>query len=86
MALDFLIIQAMLANHEKAFSAAGKMVVTERNKLKVEAIAICQILRLWYPADVIKDSNTGLAPLQISKSGGDNENNDDERNISGMEQ
>jgi hypothetical protein len=45
MALDFLTIQAMSAECERAFSAAGKMVVAERNRLEVEAIAICQILR-----------------------------------------
>jgi hypothetical protein len=46
MALDFLTIQAMSAKCEKVFSAAGKMMVAERNKLKVEAIAMCQVLRL----------------------------------------
>jgi hypothetical protein len=37
--------------------------VAERNRLKVEAMAICQILRLWYLTGVIKDSNIGLEPL-----------------------
>jgi hypothetical protein len=45
MALDFLTIQAMSAEYERVFSAAGKMVVTERNRLKVETIAIYQVLR-----------------------------------------
>jgi hypothetical protein len=61
--LGFLIIQAMSAECERVFSAAGKMVVAERNRLEVEAIAMCQVLRLWYLAGVIKDSNTGLEPL-----------------------
>jgi hypothetical protein len=52
MALDFLIIQVMLAECERASSAAGKMVVAERNRLKIEAIAMCQVLRLWYLAGV----------------------------------
>jgi hypothetical protein len=86
MALDFLTIQAISAKCKKAFSAAGKMVITERNRLKVEIIAICQILRSWYLANVIKNSNTGLKLLQISKSGGNNENSDDERNVGNMEQ
>jgi hypothetical protein len=86
MALDFLTIQAISAEYERAFSAAGKMVVAERNRLEVEAIAICQILRSWYLANVIKDLNTGLKPLQINEGGGDNENSDDERNVGGVEQ
>jgi hypothetical protein len=86
MALDFLIIQAISAECEKAFSAAGKMVIAERNRLKVEAIAICQVLRSWYLAGVIKNLNTGLEPLQVNKGGGDNENNNDERNVGDMEQ
>jgi hypothetical protein len=86
MALDFLTIQTMLAECERIFSAAGKMVVAERNRLEVEAIAMCQVLRLWYLAGVIKDSNTGLEPLYVSEGGGDNENSDDERNVGGTEQ
>jgi hypothetical protein len=38
------------------------MIAAERNRLEVEIIAICQVLRLWYLADVIKDSNTSLEP------------------------
>jgi hypothetical protein len=45
MTLDFLIIQALSAKYERIFSAAEKMVVAVRNRLKVEAIAICQVLR-----------------------------------------
>jgi hypothetical protein len=86
MALDFLTIQAMLAECERVFSAAGKMVVAERNRLEVEAIVMCQVLRLWYLAGVIKDSNTGLELLLISEGGGDNENSDDERNAGDAEQ
>jgi hypothetical protein len=86
MALDFLTIQAMSTKCEKVFSAAGKMLMAERNKLEVEAIAMCQVLRSWYLAGVIKDSNTGLEPLQVSKGGGNDENSDDERNVGGAEQ
>jgi hypothetical protein len=86
MALDFLTIQAMSVKFERIFSAAGKMVVAERNRLKVEVIFMCQVLRLWYLVGVIKDSNTGLEPLQVSESGEDDENSDDERNVGGAEQ
>jgi hypothetical protein len=57
MALDFLIIQAMSAEYKKIFSAAGKIVIPERNKLKVETIAICQIFRLKFAASIIKNLN-----------------------------
>jgi hypothetical protein len=63
MALDFLTIQAMSAECKRAFSSAGKMVMAERNKLKVKTIAICQVLRSWYLTGVIKDSNTELKLL-----------------------
>jgi hypothetical protein len=85
MALHFFTIQAMLAEFERAFSAAGKMVVAERNRLEVETIAMCQVLRLRYIADVIKNLNTVLEPLQVSEGDGDNKNNDDERNVGGVE-
>jgi hypothetical protein len=77
MALDFLTIQAMSAECERVFSAAGKMLVAERNRLEVEAIAMCQVLRSWYLAGVTKDSNTSLEPLQVSEGGGDDENSDE---------
>jgi hypothetical protein len=63
MALDFLTIQAMSAEFERVFSVAGKMVMGERNRLKVEAIAMCQVPRSWDLAGVIEDPNAGLEPL-----------------------
>jgi hypothetical protein len=83
--LGFSYNSGMLAECERIFSAAGKTVVAERNRLEVEAIAMCQVLRLWYLAGVIKDSNRGLEPLQVSEGGGDDENSD-ERNVGGAEQ
>ncbi|RKK06426.1 hypothetical protein BFJ65_g4629 [Fusarium oxysporum f. sp. cepae] len=55
MALDFLTIQPMSAECERLFSAAGKMVSGLRTNLDAEIIAICQILRSWYRAGLIKD-------------------------------
>jgi hypothetical protein len=86
MALDFLTIQTMLAECERVFSAAGKMVVPERNKLKVEVIAMCQILRLWFAASVIKNSNADLESLQVNEDNGDDENSDDEVKVGVAEQ
>jgi hypothetical protein len=76
----------MSAKCERVFSAAAKMMMAERNRFNVEAIVMCQVLRLWYLIGVIKDSNTGLEPLQVSESGGDDENSDDERNVGDTEQ
>ena len=55
MALDFLTIQPMSAECERLFSAAGKMVSGLRTDLDAEIIAICQVLRSWYRAGLIKD-------------------------------
>ncbi|KAG7416674.1 hypothetical protein Forpi1262_v015182 [Fusarium oxysporum f. sp. raphani] len=40
---------------ERLFSAAGKMVSGLRTNLDAEIIAICQVLRSWYRAGLIKD-------------------------------
>ncbi|OWT43020.1 restless-like transposase [Pochonia chlamydosporia 170] len=55
MALDFLTIQPMSAECERLFSAAGKMVSALRTDLDAEIIGICQVLRSWYRAGLIKD-------------------------------
>ncbi|KAG7420561.1 hypothetical protein Forpi1262_v016237 [Fusarium oxysporum f. sp. raphani] len=55
MALDFLTIQPMSGECERLFSAAGKMVSGLRTNLDAEIIAICQVLRSWYRAGLIKD-------------------------------
>jgi hypothetical protein len=40
MALDFLIIQTVLAKYKRIFSAAGKIIMPKRNRFKVEIIAV----------------------------------------------
>jgi hypothetical protein len=59
---------------------------TRRDRLEVEAIAMCQILRSWFAAGVIKDSNADLEPLQVNEDSGDDENSDDEVKVGGAEQ
>ncbi|KAM5357581.1 hypothetical protein ACJZ2D_016126 [Fusarium nematophilum] len=49
----------MSAECERLFSAAGKMISGLRTGLEAEIIAICQVLRSWYRASLIK----GLDPL-----------------------
>jgi hypothetical protein len=53
------------------------MVVVPRNRLNAEVISICRALRLWYQADVVKETEVDLRPVDISDdedSDSDNEN------------
>ncbi|RKK06806.1 hypothetical protein BFJ63_vAg20451 [Fusarium oxysporum f. sp. narcissi] len=67
MALDFLTIQPMSAESERLFSAAGKMVSGLRTNMDAEIIAICQALRSWYHAGLMKDLNPLFKPHLESK-------------------
>jgi hypothetical protein len=57
MALDFLTIQAMSAECERMFSAAGRMVTPIRASLDAQVIGICQVVRSWLRAGIV--SNKG---------------------------
>ncbi|KAG7403508.1 hypothetical protein Forpi1262_v018717, partial [Fusarium oxysporum f. sp. raphani] len=79
MALDFLTIQPMSAECERLFSAAGKMVSGLRTNLDAEIIAICQVLRSWYRAGLIKDLDPLLkSHLESKLDGGYGTLSDDE--------
>ena len=45
----------MSAEFERLFSAAGRMVSALRTDLDAETIEICQVVRSWYRAGIIKD-------------------------------
>jgi hypothetical protein len=62
MALDFLMIQSISAECERLFSAAGQIVVPQRSNLQARTIGMCQVLRSWFRAGIIKD----LDPLFLS--------------------
>ncbi|EJP61382.1 transposase-like protein [Beauveria bassiana ARSEF 2860] len=62
MALDFLTIQAMSAECERLFSAAGRMVTPLRSRLDVDMIGMCQVLRSWLREGVIEDLDVLLVP------------------------
>lgn len=62
MALDFLTIQPMSAECERLFSAAGQMVTPLRSRLEAHVIGICQVLRSWLRAGIIRD----LDPFFVS--------------------
>ncbi|KAM0742766.1 hypothetical protein ACQRIT_002943 [Beauveria bassiana] len=53
MALDLLTVQAMSAECERMFSAAGRMVTPIRASLDAQIIGICQILRSWLRAGIV---------------------------------
>jgi len=79
MALDFLTIQPMSAECERLFSAAGKMISGLRTNLDAEIIAICQVLRSWYRAGLIKDLDPLLkSHLESKLDGGCGTLSDDE--------
>ena len=69
MALDFLTIQPMSAECERAFSAAGRMVTASRASLEASTIGMCQVLRSWYRAGVVdeRDDSFAVAPLDMAK-------------------
>ncbi len=62
MALDFLTIQAMSAECERLFSAAGRMVTPLRSRLDADMIGMCQVLRSWLREGVIEDLDVLLVP------------------------
>ncbi|KAM3519495.1 hypothetical protein MY4038_009771 [Beauveria bassiana] len=62
MALEFLTIQAMSAEYERLFSAAGRMVTPLRSRLDADIIGMCQVLRSWLREGVIKDLDVLLVP------------------------
>ena len=62
MALDFLTIQAMSAECERLFSAAGRMVTPLRSRLDADMIGMCQVLRSWLREGVIEDLDLLLVP------------------------
>jgi hypothetical protein len=74
MAMDFLTIQPMLAECERAFSSAGKMVVATRARLDVSMIGICQVLRSWYLAGVLPKTDTEWSPVNVAdRKNGEND-------------
>ncbi|OAQ57842.1 transposase-like protein [Pochonia chlamydosporia 170] len=64
MALDFVIVQAMSAECERLFSAAGRMVTPLRNQLEASTIVICQVLRSWLQAGIMDKGD----PILLDKA------------------
>jgi hypothetical protein len=61
MALDFLTVPSMSAECERLFSAAKRMVTASRKNLDADVISLCQVLRSWYRAGIIKDLDPMIA-------------------------
>ncbi|EXU95447.1 reverse transcriptase domain protein [Metarhizium robertsii] len=64
MALDFMTVQAMSAECERLFSAAGRMITPLRNQLEASTIAICQVLRSWLQAGIVDE----VDPILLDKA------------------
>jgi hypothetical protein len=55
MALDLHTVLPMSAEVERLFSVTGHMVTPLRNRLQANTISLCQILRSWYDAGLVRD-------------------------------
>jgi len=64
MAMDFMTVQAMSAECERLFSAAGRMVTPLRSQLEASTIAICQVLRSWLQAGIGEE----VDPILLKKA------------------
>ncbi|KJZ69742.1 hypothetical protein HIM_10853 [Hirsutella minnesotensis 3608] len=64
MAMDFMTVQAMSAECERLFSAAGRMVTPLRSRLEASTIAICQVLRSWLQAGIVEE----VDPILLNKA------------------
>ena len=61
IALNFLTVSSMSAECERLFSAAKRMVTALRRNLDADVISLCQVLRSWYRAGIIKDLDPIIA-------------------------
>jgi hypothetical protein len=76
MAMDSMMIQLVSAECGRVFSAAGSMVPLTRARLDAITIGICQILRFWYKAGVLPQTDLDIMPVDISHDG----NSESDRN------
>jgi hypothetical protein len=74
MALDFLTIQPMSSECERAFSTAGRMATNLLGSLDASIIGVCQVLRSWYLAGVLPKTDTTLAPIELGDYDGGESN------------
>ena len=65
MALDLVTIQAMSAECERLFSAAGNLLDHSRSSLDIKLVGMCMALRSWLRAGILKDA---VDPMLLSMS------------------
>jgi hypothetical protein len=78
MAMDFTTIQPMSAECERVFSVAGRMVPPTRARLDAIIIGICQVLRSWYTAGVLPETDLEIRPVDVGNYGNGESDGDDE--------
>jgi hypothetical protein len=77
MAMNFLIIQPMLAEYKRVFSLAGKMIIFDKGRLNAAIIGICQVLKFWYMVGVLPKDDTKWAPIKLDAGDDDGNGNSD---------
>lgn len=65
MALNVLSVAAMSAEVERLFSSSGAMVSADRCHLDANTVSLCQCIRSWYRAGLIKLSNEDMLQYSV---------------------
>lgn len=63
MAFDLLTVQAMSAECERLFSAAGRLLSPLRSQLDIQLVGMILVLRSWHRAGLVKDLDPSILSL-----------------------
>jgi hypothetical protein len=63
MALDLLSVQAISAEYERLFFAAGRLLSLMRSNLDIQLVGIILTLRSWHRAGIMKDIDPAILSL-----------------------
>ena len=68
MALDILTVQAMSAECERLFSAAGGLIDDTRSSLEITLVSMCMALRSWIRAGILATNDIDDMVLSTAES------------------
>ncbi|KAK8013554.1 restless-like transposase [Apiospora marii] len=68
MALDILTVQAMSAECECLFSAAGGLIDNTRSSLEITLVSMCMALRSWIRAGILATNHVDDMVLSTAES------------------